>query len=426
MAIGDNDMTDDKLGGGAKQLESVNAVRAFQRNWLEKTRERVVLGEPFAICNGDEFEDIFNMMDIPVIVINYWNSIIAQKRMGVHYNNVLATNGYPKSEGFFAWGLASTLDNNPETAPWGGLPKPAIIIGGSKSDLEMKVLDIWAREMGCPFFPLDFSFDSFENIIEGLYPPPADAMNRMRNHWDEIIKAERLDMRVEEEKALIHFIEVTTGRRLSNSKVMNGLMLLNEQMDYWVKARDLIAETIPCPVGVRDQSAMYQAMWHRGSTTGRDLVKAYYEEVKERVEKGIAASPNERLRLSWSGDRSPIFNRYLEQKYGAVIVAWAYSSFPDRYYRNFTNKDPMRCLAALHMVLGWAPHDKALQDAVAHKCDGAIRISFDNRDPTVEGSVWEENGIPLCEIPRDSDDAEVISILDKFMERLLSRKGKNY
>jgi hypothetical protein len=77
------------------------------------------------------------------------------------------------------------------------------------------------------------------------------------------------------------------------------------------------------------------------------------------------------------------------------------------------------------MVLGWAPHDKALQDAVAHKCDGAIRISFDNRDPTVEASVWEENGIPLCEIPRDSDDAEVISILDKFMEMLLAGKEKH-
>jgi hypothetical protein len=417
-------MTAGNTGGGARQLESVNAVRAFQRSWLDRTRERVALGEPFAICNGDEFEDIFNMMDIPVIVINYWNSIIAQKRMGAYYSNVLAAHGYPKSEGFFAWGLASTLDNNPETAPWGGLPRPAIIIGGSKSDLEMKVLDIWAREMGCPFFPLDFSFDSFENISERLYPPPPDALDRMRNHWDEVIKAERLDMRVEEEKALIHYLEITTGRRLTNARVTNGLALLNEQMDYWGKARDLIAETVPCPVGVRDQSAMYQAMWHRGSVVGRDLVKAYYTEVKDRVERGIAASPNERLRLSWSGDHAPAFNRYLEEKYGAVVVAWAYSSFPDRYYRNFTNRDPMRCLAALHMVLGWAPRDSALQDAIAHKCDGAIRISFDNRDPTVDNSVWEDSGIPLCEIPRESDDPEVLAILDKFMERLLSEKGK--
>jgi hypothetical protein len=365
------------------------------------------------------------MMDIPVIVINYWNSIIGQKRMGAYYNDVLATNGYPLPDGFFAWGLASTLDNKPEIAPWGGLPRPAIIIGGSKSDLEMKVLDIWAREMGCPFFPLDFSFDSFENIPDRLYPPPPDALERMRNHWDEIIKPERLEMRAEEEKALIQFLEVMTGQRLTTAKVMNGLALLNEQMDYWIKARDLIAETIPCPVGVRDQSAMYQAIWHRGSVIGRDMVKAYYEEVKDRVEKGIAASPNERLRLSWSGDHSPIFNRYLEERYGAVIVAWAFSSFPDRYYRNYTSKDPMKCLAALHMVLGWTPHDKVLHDAISHRCDGAVRVSFDSREPTIDSSIWEQMGIPLCEIPRESDDSEVISILDKFMERLLSEKAKH-
>src|SRR5512136_3384818 len=112
-------MTDGNTGGGARQLESVNAVRAYQRSWLDRTRERVKLGEPFAICNGDEFEDVFNMMDIPVIVINYWNSIIAQKRMGQYYSNVLATHAYPKSDGFFARGLASTLDNNPEPASWG-------------------------------------------------------------------------------------------------------------------------------------------------------------------------------------------------------------------------------------------------------------------------------------------------------------------
>jgi len=418
-------MTEDKLEKGVKQLESVNAVRAFQRNWLERTRERVKLGEPFAICNGDEFEEIFNIMDIPVIVINYWNSIIDQKQMGEYYNNILAMNGYPIPEGFFAWGLASTLDNKPETAPWGGLPKPAIIIGGSKSDLEMKVLDIWAREMGCPFFPLDFSFDSFENIPDRLYPPPPDAMEQIRDHWDKIIKPERLEMRVEEEKALIHFLEVTTGRRLSTAKVINGLILLNEQMDYWAKARDLIADTIPCPVGVRDQSAMYQTMWHRGSVIGRDLVKAYYEEVKHRVEKGIAVNPDERLRLSWSGDHSPIFAKYLEEKYGAVIVAWAYSSFPERYYRNYTNKDPMKCLAALHMVLGWAPHDKALQDAVSHRCNGAIRISFESHGQSVNRSLWDQMGIPLREIPRESDDPEVISILDRFMERLISEKGKH-
>ena len=411
--------TEDRGERGVKQLESVSTVRAFQREWLEKTREKAKQGEPFAICNGDEFEDVFNMMDIPVIVINYWNSIIGQKRMGEYYNNVLAKNGYPVPEGFFAWGLASTLDNKPETAPWGGLPKPAIIIGGSKSDLEMKVLEIWAREIGCPFFPLDFSLDF---VPEWIYPPPQDWLERMRDHWDEMIEPLRLAQRVEEEKALINFLEITTGKKLTMAKLMQGLELINEQMEYWGKARDLIAETVPCPVGVRDQGAMYQAMWHRGSTTGRDLVKAYYQEVKERVEKGIAAYPNEKLRLSWSGDHAPVFARYLEEKYDAVFTAWAYSSFPDRYYRTFVDKDPMKCLAARHMVLGLATSDGPVKDAISHKCVGAIEIS-NRRTPSFRKLLFEQAGIPLCELPRESDDAEVRSILDSFIEtRLLPQR----
>jgi len=34
---------------GAAQLESANAIRAYQREWLAITRERVSQGEPFAI-----------------------------------------------------------------------------------------------------------------------------------------------------------------------------------------------------------------------------------------------------------------------------------------------------------------------------------------------------------------------------------------
>ena len=75
---------------GLKQLKSVETVRAYQRDWLNQTRDRVKQGEPFAICNGDEFEEIFNVLGIPVIVINYYNSIIMVKGMGDYYRKILA------------------------------------------------------------------------------------------------------------------------------------------------------------------------------------------------------------------------------------------------------------------------------------------------------------------------------------------------
>ncbi|UCB42965.1 MAG: 2-hydroxyacyl-CoA dehydratase [Dehalococcoidales bacterium] len=402
---------------GAAQLESANAIRAYQREWLEDTRQRVKQGEPFAICNGDEFEEVFNIMDIPVIVINYWNSIIATKRMTEYYGDVLINRGYPAN--YFAMGLASTIDNNPETAPWGGLPKPALIIGGTKSDTEMKVLEIWAREYGCPFFPLDFGLDAVPELPK--YPPPPRWWEMMADHWDELIDPRRLDLRVEEEKALINFIEVTTGRKLSMAKLEQGLELLNEQEILWGKARDLIAETIPCPVSLRDQLAVYQAQWHRGTIRGRDFIKAYYEEVKERVEKGVAACPNEKLRLMWMAGTPPSWAKWAEEEYGAVCVASLFSSIPiDSYYRATINGDVMRALASRHMVLFLETPDWRLKDAEIHQCNGVVETANPSI-PSFNKQLFEEAGMPLCQIPRDRDDEEVRAILSDFIEtRLLS------
>jgi len=96
------------------RLASVNRVRAHQRDWIAETRRRTAEGEPFAICNGDEFEEIFIAMGIPVLAINYWNFLIAAQGKTQHYTDVLHQHGYAGAH-FFGLALASTLA--PEEAP---------------------------------------------------------------------------------------------------------------------------------------------------------------------------------------------------------------------------------------------------------------------------------------------------------------------
>jgi hypothetical protein len=391
-------------GRGAAQLESANIIRNYQRDWIENTRERVGQGEPFAICNGDEFEDVFNAMDIPVIVINYWNSIIQVKGLAPYYSGLLRSRGYEPNQ--FALGLASTLDSDADKAPWGGLPKPAVILGGSKNDVEMKVLDIWARELGCVFFPLEFGLDAVPELP--AYPPPPRWWERMGDHWDEMIDPHRLDLRVEEEKALISYLEITTGKRLSLAKLTEAQRLINEQMEYWGKTRDLIAETVPCPVSLRDQLAVYQAMWHRGTAKARDFIKDYYEEVKLRVDQGVSACQNERLRLMWMAGTPPNWANYCEEKYGAACVASMFSSIPiDCYHRRTIGGDVMRTVAGRHMVLFFETPDWRLKEAKIHQCDAMVELA--------------NSGIPVCQIPRDRDDEEVRRILSDFIETRLLR-----
>ena len=70
------------------RLKSVNHVRTIQRDWLAQTRDRVSSGEHFAVCNGDVCEEIFIAMNIPVMVVNYWNYIIVSQNKTAQYFDV--------------------------------------------------------------------------------------------------------------------------------------------------------------------------------------------------------------------------------------------------------------------------------------------------------------------------------------------------
>jgi benzoyl-CoA reductase/2-hydroxyglutaryl-CoA dehydratase subunit BcrC/BadD/HgdB len=277
-----------------KQLNISRIVSSYQKEWFLNLRERIKQGESFAICNADEAEEIFLTMDIPVIVKQWWSSLISAKQLSSHYFNLLNQKGYDLCS-YCVLGLACTMDQNPGLAPWGGLPKPAVIIGSTDCDAGLRITEIWAREYN----------------------------TSLNDHWDEVIESHRLDFRVEELKSLIRFLEVATGKTFRMAKFLEVMELINEQESYFRKARNLIAETAPSPVGLTDQLSNYPPQWQRGTTQGRDLTKMFYEEIKERVKKGEAACPNEKLRLMWIGAglwTNTSFYQYFEEKYGAVFM----------------------------------------------------------------------------------------------------------
>lgn len=393
----------------AEPLECANAIRAYQRQWLKNVRQRVGRGEPFVICNGGEFEEVLNIMDIPCIIINYYNALIAVKGLAPYYSDVLDKRGYDGMHRF-AGGVATTMDKDTDKAPWGGLPRPALIIGSNRH-AELRPLEVWADAFGCPIYPMEFNFMSTPD-----HPVPPKWWEKMRDHWDEIIDPVALDLRVEQEKALISYLEVTTGRKFSLAKLNRAMDLVNEQMDYWQMARDLIAETRPCPVSLRDQLAMYQTEWHRGTEIGRDFIKDYYDEVKHRVDKGIAANPKEKIRLMWNSGTPPTWSRYIEEKYDAVCVCCWFSSIPiDAYPRTVLNNDPLRALAGRHLMLFAHTPEWMLKDAHLHQCDGMIELAT----PTglsANQKVFDAAGMPLCKIPYDKDDDKVRSIISEFIE----------
>ena len=423
--------TDPGSGRGertAKQLRSSVEAAAFQKDWFKNTRQRLSEGEPFVLANADTPHEIFLTMDIPVVMTQWWSAILSAKRLSPTYFDLMNERGYQRGLcRYCSLPLACAMDPNPERAPWGGLPRPTLLLARLTCDAQTKIFERLAREYNATFFPLEHGAPT------SSYPR---WWERIKDHWDEVIEPHRLDLMVEELKTLIRFLEVTTGKTFSHARLMDVMELINRQEEYYKKTRDLIAATVPCPVSLTDQIAStMNSQWHRGTPWGLHHARMFYEEVKERVEKGEAACRNEKARLMWIGPglwHNTAFYRYFEEKYGAVFVCSIYLSLAaDGYARTVAN-DPLRALASRHVSMTeFIYHrDWLVKEAKLHGVSGAVIIVSRSCIRPVGGSVgwkftrmaFEAAGIPVLPIysdvvdAREWNDAEVTSQVSKFIE----------
>lgn len=388
-------------------LASVQAVREHQRAWIENTRVAASEGKPFALCGSDEVEELFSLLDIPVLVYNYWNFVILSQRKGPHFSKVLEDRGYPGPH-FFALGYGSTLD--PEEAPWGGLPKPTIMVGSTRYESEMLISEKWARTFGCDYIPLDYNFSSHDKK-----PLPDDWWARLRTDWDQIVDTDRLELRMAEVKSLLAYLETKTGRTITQGALADMMELVNRQMDLWMEANYLIADAPDCPVSFKDQTAIYQAMWHRGTQKGVSFIEAYRDEVAQRVKDGTSAyAKGTKRMIYWSMDREPASHKYMQQQ-GASIVASSYTRCPSFYARE-TYGDPMRALCARHLFLfevispSWL-----LADVERWRGDAVILVEREDGPKGVLRTACEQAGIPVLCLPHTGDDEKTRDAIDRFM-----------
>lgn len=396
-----------------RRLASVDAIRTHQRDWLEQTRQRVAAGEPFAICNADDFEEIFTAFDIPVLVINYWNSVITfSERKGPHFTRVLDEAGYEPSN--FGMGLAATLE--PAEAPWGGLPKPAVIIGTTRDEAQLRVTELWARAFGCECLPLDFSW-----VSQFSHPLPHDWWNWHRSRSADMVDPARVALRLAQLREAIEHLERVLGRTFDMERFTAIMTLLNAQTDRWQEAMDLIAAARPLPVALREQMAAYQTMWQRGTPGNLALVEDFLAEVRELVAAGVAAHPEERLRIymATSGN-DPAYHDYLRERWGAVIVSNRYSSIAPMYARDLDD-DPLLALARRQLFLFdkepvWEVHE-------AQRWGARVVIGLEPRSDrrTRYRETIEAAGLTYIGLPKDADTPEIRDLLDAGIMRHLEK-----
>lgn len=399
------------------RLRSVDAVRAHQRNWLEATRRRVQQGGDFAICNADDFEEVFTAFGVPTLVINYWNSIITySERKGPHFEQVLRDHGYVPNH--FAMGFASALD--PAQAPWGGLPKPTLIVGTTRDEAQLRVTELWARQFGCECYPLDFSWVSqFSREL------PPQWWTRLRDDCEDILDRGRIEQRLEQLKNLIAWLEVKLGRPFSLAAFRETMELLNEQMEVWEDARDMMAAARPLPVSLRDQMAMYQVTWQRGTRRNLELTQAFRDEVRSLIASGTGCYPREvaRIYLATSGN-DPQFHHYLRERHGVAIVSNRYSAVAPLYARTLVGDDPLRALAARHLFLFDKEPHWEVAEARRWGADAVIGLEpAGQRVRSRYAEVCEAAGLAYLGLEKDEDTPQVRESIDRFVTtRLLSKQ----
>ena len=188
-----------------KQLECTVRAAAHQKAWFAQLREDVFEKQkPYAIVQADMPLELFHAMDVPVVSNQWWAAMVSAKRLAPYYLDGLNALGY--HDGlcrYCSLSLASTISGDPSQAPWGGLPKPALLSARLTCDCIQRVFEIWAAKFGAPFVPLD---------APGASELPPRWWELSRYRWNELFESHRLDFMVAQFHSLIGTLENIAGR----------------------------------------------------------------------------------------------------------------------------------------------------------------------------------------------------------------------
>lgn len=398
-----------------KTLACTAEATAFQKAFGQALKRQVIdEGLPFVIAQADTPHEIFHAMDIPVISNQWWSAYISAKQLSGRYFDAMVEAGYPANScKYCSLGLACTLANDPQTAPWGGLPTPTVLVARLTCDCIQHVFTQWAAAMGTDFFAMEAP--AWETKDPQWYL-------RSSSEWESVYQPDRIALMVEEMGDLIALLERKTGRRFDPARLDTLMLRIDEQERALWEAARAIGAARPCPVSIAEQMPNTMIpQWHRGSDWAVAHARRFRDEVQQRIDLGLGAAGTERLRLMWIGAgvwHDPGFYQALEDTLGAVFVWSMYLPFAGPQYIRESHGRTMDALASricsINEVLHLPPWMNGWMVSEAERCglDAAVMLlPPDNRlsqsGTKLTALALEEAGIPVLMIDADMVDATI-------------------
>jgi hypothetical protein len=415
-----------------QKMAATIAAQARQKEDQARFRTDIIeRGGDYVIADAVSPHEIFHTLGIPVISLAWYSAVISAKQLSPYYFELMDRLGY--HDGLPRYGslpFMTTLAGEPERAPYGGLPKPLMLLERLRGDFVQKIGEQWARAFGhAPTFVLDSSAST------RLQP---NWHEHAQHDWESLYETHRLDFQVEQLRNLIVVAETLSHRAFDEHEFVRVMHRVNAAGELAARAKSIIARARPAPVALPEQlTNIMAATWSRGSEWSVEHLRSYCEELETRVANGVAACPNERIRLLWVNNGlwfNTAFYRAFEEKYGAVFVWSMYSNFFSDGYRKYFEDDPLRALAARHISMneqlhlpGWMA-EWIIQQARDYQADAAVMLvpigdRMASLGTTLCAMALEKAGIPTLALTAsmvDSrlwDNEAMIRRVEQFLEQ---------
>ena len=400
-----------------RKIKCVKQMKEIMTQYYIEAKTAAQTGKKVAwITSGGPVEPLIAMDVIPVYPENH-GAMIGAAKMGVDLCEKAEVMGY--SRDLCSYARADIACAPIDGGPIGGLPRPDMLVCCNNiCGTVLKWYEVQARYYDVPLFILDtpFCHTEFSN----------EAKNYVRAQITEYVE----------------FLEKVCGKKADRDRLAEVGRLAMEGQRLWQAVLDTTTHR-PSPMSAFD------AFFHlalivtlRGTQVTIDYYTALLKEMKERVDAGIGAVPDEKYRLLW--DNLPVWyrTRWLSEKFaahGACLVADTYTSAwcsSLKYLKEDNFLDSMaEGYARIYLNISV---DEMAENVVhmidKYEVDGLVMHSNRSCKPyslgqyDIQKIIQQKRGIPTLLIEADMVDersfseSQIETRIDAFMEVLKNKK----
>ena len=355
--------------------------------------------------------ELLRPFDVITVYPENHTSICGAAKVGPEYCEKAEAEGYSRDLcSYFRCDRGSTLLG---TSPIGGLPTPDFLYGCNNiCGTILKWYEIASRYFGVPFLFVDTPFVHTE----------------VHKHAAEYV--------IEQLEGFIPMLESLTEREFDEEKFVKGLYLSKECVELW-KDVLLFGAYKPSPLTCFDAFTQMAAIVSlRGTEEAVNHYKALKNELQERIQKGISAVDDEKIRLLW--DNIPLWYAMrslseIFEEYNACLVADTYTNAWAS--ANIDTGNPMESLARNYLEIYLNISMDLMLERIVNlvkvfDVDGMVMHSNRSCKPYSLGlydlarNIKEETGIPVLIIEADMVDsrsyaeAQTKTRIEAFLESL--------